>query len=404
MLNGVMTRQVPALLLFLTFAVCPSRGTAEEPISSAEDIRRLSDWIGKLQYTNPSVHASFGAIRRHHTTGAGTPGLYQVTPYWANIAMLGLLRSGAERRRERVENWITWYVGHIRPGNEIDGTVVDHWYRADGSGETTCPAGIKPAECDTTDATDSAAATLLSLVSEYADTFGADARRFLLSDEIDARRTLKRVAEAVLRLQQEDGLTWAKSDYRVKFLMDNCEVYHGLQAAARLQRTLLQDLVAAKRYETAAQRVRSAISGSLYDASTQLYRPAKFEDGNAPAADLNKWYPDTVAQLWPQLFSVVPPSGTVARRSMTLVNNHWDGAPKGDWTRTIVDPAGAPFPSVGYAAIRTRTAANRTRAKRQIEIIRSKFFPGEPGPADFPWPFTIADAGWLLMTLRSLQQ
>ena len=59
----------------------------------------------------------------------------------------------------------------------------------------------------------------------------------------------------LLALQGADGLTWAKSGYGVKYLMDNCEVSWGLRSLARVEAAVYRDGLTAGRYQAAALQV-----------------------------------------------------------------------------------------------------------------------------------------------------
>lgn len=71
-------------------------------------------------------------------------------------------------------------------------------------------------------------------------------------------------------------------------------------------------IVAAGRCDTSTEDMnllsKQAIATDLYDPTTRTYRVAKFESGKYSQTDLNVWYADMQAQLWPALFGVVPPN------------------------------------------------------------------------------------------------
>jgi hypothetical protein len=205
----------------------------------------------------------------------------------------------------------------------------------------------------------------------------------------------------MLALQAEDGLTSAKPDYDVRYLMDNCEVYWGLSAMARIEAALYRDREAADRYATAALRVRTAILSTLFNPQTGLFRIAKDGDGALLEANLAEWYPGTVALIWPQLFGVVSPQSAVAAAQWAALNASWNGIARGDWTTTLVDPDGFPWLSIGCAAA---AGGDCSRARTQVETaLRLKHLPTAAEPS-FRWPFAVDDAGWLLQNLVELDQ
>src|SRR5205814_220113 len=80
------------------------------------------------------------------------------------------------------------------------------------------------------------------------------------------KEALERLAATLLALQQPDGLCWAKQSYHAQYLEDNCEVYDGLSALAGLERGEYHDAAHATLYEQAAERVKVALLGEMWDA------------------------------------------------------------------------------------------------------------------------------------------
>lgn len=208
------------------------------------------------------------------------------------------------------------------------------------------------------------------------------------------REKIEIVADVILSLRDsEDGLTWAKDGWRVKYLMDNCEVYEGLRAIERLEKELYSDPGASAKYRSAAREVRDAIMRELYNDATSLFRWAKFEDATYEEADLKAWFPGTVHIVWAHLFSVVSPRTQITRIQMNAMNYSWNGFSHPDWTRGIVDIQGFTWPSAGYPELR---AGDLERARAQADVILRSKLP------DFPYPFTAEEGGWLLRTLVAL--
>jgi hypothetical protein len=362
-------------------AAGPDAACASRP-SDAGDSALLGAWIRGLQFADAS-QPGFGAVRVHHTPGAfdaaGTP-YHDVVPYRASLGVAGLLRSAAGERLAIAERWIGWYLGHLEP----DGSILDYWYRADGSGETTCLAGAGPAACHRQDSADSPAATLLGLAWSYHQAGGSAA--FLRARQA----ALERVGGLLLGLQDADGLTWARDAYRVKFTMNNSEVAWGLGAMANLAQVVFRDRAAARRYADAARRARDGVRRDLFDAAAGLYRVARLEDGTHWPARLDEWYPGTVVVAWPHLHEVTAPDGPRAQTQMAALDASWDGLGRPDWTLSVVDPAGFLWPSIGHAAL---VSGDCARARAHLELVRAQRFPG------LGYPFTVDDAGWLLRTL-----
>ena len=86
----------------------------------------------------------------------------------------------------------------------------------------------------------------------------------------DNKEKFEIIAGVILALQDDDSLTWAKDTYRVKFLMDNSEVYWGLRSMAKLEEVVFGDLTAAQTYEVKAEQIRQGIDNELFDLDTGL--------------------------------------------------------------------------------------------------------------------------------------
>jgi len=360
------------------------------------DAQRVADWIQSLQFTDPG-QPSFGGIRVHHTASAigkqdGKP-YYRVSPYINNLAVSGLLASKAPFRLQVAERWIDWYFRHLTPASAPDGVPYEHFYLQDGSGETVCVVPGDPHLDHYNDATDSAAATFLSLLRDYLRSGGTSTQ--LRTSEWHKR--LEGMADALLRLQQPDGLFWAKASYRTKYLEDNCEVFDGLQALAELERQVYANAERARAAEEAAKRLKQGVQTELY-AATGSWRVAKFEDGTIQQADTGRWYPDMQCQMWPHLYSLVAVDAPQTLAVRKTLREKWasnePGAAHLNWTRDLAKiNNGVVNSDVAYAAL---LLGQRENVEAYLRAFHTLKFPDVPSHHNFDWPFTPLDAGWLL--------
>jgi hypothetical protein len=207
--------------------------------------------------------------------GVGDP--VWTVPYVSNFAAMALLaahdlRSAPDDVR-RVERWLLWYAAN----QEADGTICDRTgtlasYRSNGR----------------RDSTDSYAATFLMAVRRYQQAIrGRPAPPVVRA----ARLALSAVADVT----QSDGLTIAKPDYRMKYLMDNVEVYGGLTEGAALFQAVGDAKEAANARRMAAQ-VAAGLRGfwSPRDACFAFALDMK----GRYSAGLEKPYPQGLAQLY----------------------------------------------------------------------------------------------------------
>ena len=397
-------RRLNWLLCFLACALLQGTRCYAAPVNQLDQLKQpsssesklLGRWMTRLQYTDPKL-PSYGGLKIHHDSAApGDDGTryYRVSPYNANLGVLGLLSGNApesaSESRQTAVLWMEWYFAHLNAQSAPDGVPYEHFYRADGDGETTCLNPGDRALCHYNDATDSAAATFFSVLWA-AYKAGVHGEFF---NTLERKQQIEKLAAVLLNLQQDDGLCWAKLDYRVKYLEDNCEVYAGLRDLAALEKTLFQDAERAQYYEQAARRVREGILRELYDARSGLYHIAKFETGKLHKANLDVWYADTQAQMWPHLWGVVAPDDAKTQAVVKALNSRWNGDIRPHWA---VTPGGASNgwieSGVAYALL---LSGDKVQTRTYLQAVKRLKLSDLPEQKRFAWPFSIADAGWLL--------
>lgn len=384
---------------FVLLVTSGAQAQAPGPISPPPaDMALLARWVTDQQF-HDRVQRSYGAVKVAPgiaAIGADGTRYYRVSPYTANLGVLGLLDTQTPGRLQTARLWVTWYLSHLDPQSAPDGVPDEHFYQADGSGETTCVKPGDPHLCHYNDATDSAAATFFCVL--WASWKAGIPKTFLNAP--GRKQRIEKLAATLLNLQQSDGLCWAKSDYRAKYLEDNCEVYAGLRALTQLEQTAFGDQERAKFYAQAARRVQHGIVSELYDAKTKRYFVAKFEDSTRKEANLDVWYPDTQAQVWPHLFGVVAPSGPQAQAVIHALEARWSGKTKPDWAAHPEQVNGGWVNAdVAHAIL---LGGNVRRVQTYLHSVRRLKFPHTPKASGFTWPFTVGDAGWLLATLTRM--
>jgi hypothetical protein len=283
-----------------------------------------------------------------------------INPYYANIAATALASTGTYP--SVVEGWINWYINHFEWPNRwgIEGCVCDYQIQGRQQEISTGDA----------DSTDSYAATFLTLCARYFACGGARAQNFLWGHKypIDV------VGGVIIKTKQSDGLTWAKLDYKIKYLMDNCEVYRGLRDYA----TLLAgfgDATAAEWYDSHASDVLYGIHGMTLVGGWACSKDAA---GKLSHPNTSTWYPDAVCQLWPALCGVVAADDPTAASAYASFNVRWPA-----WPTAFAEQF--PWVSVACAAAQMRDTA---RVQRYMTLVRQRYAGG------FQWPWYSAEAGW----------
>lgn len=245
------------------------------------------------------------------------PGKSRAVPYFSNFAALALLEDPAAY--PLVERYLDWYLINL----EENGTVLDYYFDEDLSFRKTRP-----------DSEDAYAATFLSLVSRYHEKTG---RTSWVAGNL---KKLKKVARVITRLQCRDGLTFARADHRVKYLMDNCEAWRGLvDFAGLLERLGDPEMIF---FRTKARKIADGIEKELWNPRRLSYRPRK-RYFLKPRANWRVFYPDAACQIFPVLNGLIRPESARGVHLYARLN-----ACHPDWVRRR--PPDYPWMLLGYCA------------------------------------------------------
>ncbi|HHX01953.1 MAG TPA: hypothetical protein GX739_04695 [Firmicutes bacterium] len=199
----------------------------------------------------------------------------RVVPYFANFGMIGLIDD--PDYLPYAADWINWYFEHV---NEVDlfgspGTIYD--YRLQGG---------KAISNDDYDSSDAYAGTFFTLCWKYIEQ-GGDTSIF------EGRHDDFLLVASAIEYVWHNDLTWAKPNYKIKYLMDNIEVWKGLEALPKILISLYDDQENAAKYKDMAERVYNAIDKMMW-----LGDAFRMHLGKA-TVDWSVWYPDATAQVWP---------------------------------------------------------------------------------------------------------
>ena len=250
------------------------------------------NWITEQVNFLLSRQLSSGAI-----LGTGT----KITPYFGNIGALGLVAANTTASRAGALKWMQWYLAHLNvaAANVPANSVYDYNYDAGAQTETAL------GDFDSVDsyasttlnlafrAYSSGDATLQSYVSAHVATYEAIANLLTYGSPTGVR----------IPVGTADGdLTIAKPSYPVAYTMDNAEVYSGLRDFAQLE-TLLGRSTQASYYSAWASTTKNAIVTKLWNPSNN-----NWDWAYANSSNINVFYAQGTAQLWPIIFGVVSPA------------------------------------------------------------------------------------------------
>lgn len=290
----------------------------------------------------------------------------QIDPYFSNIAAIGMTKD--PNRMPQVVAWMKWYIDHLN--------WPDKWGLYGTTYNYNVNNGVETATNDA-DSTDSYAATFLTLVWNAWQTGNSSARSYIsgLSYQLDT------IGGVLIQTQQSDGLTWAKPDYQIKYLMDNSEAYRGLRDLASLFQNAFGDSSKAAYYTAAADSMQRGILGMWLNGKWAVYKDGI---GRLAAPSMGTWYADATAQVFPVMMGVVASSDARAQQAYSAFNAAWPGWPKLSYNGQDAFP----WCLVGTAAA---AMGDKTRLATYINSIQSKYVNN-----GFPWPFYNAEAGWFM--------
>ena len=225
-----------------------------------------------------------------------------IEPYIVSILALNEVENG--RNLTQVKRFIQWYFSRLNYPDvqKLNGTI--YVYTLEGNSEKSTRKY---------DSVDGYAGMFLHLLREYALKTGDTA---LLRDNWSK---IEDIAALISVLQDRDGLTWAMPQYRVKYLMDNCESYGGMAAYMALRNMV--GMEGSLQHRATLIRIRKGILEDLSDSGQNLFYWAITEDGGKSPSDWNRFYPDAFAQIFPVYYGLLDDQVSVR-------NNLW-----GEFTR-----------------------------------------------------------------------
>ena len=230
----------------------------------------------------PADHPALALLDRYHTVNRKAK--VGVSPYIINVLAMAQMKIKGDV--SLVLPYMEWYVSRLAYPDRygLTGTIYDIEISPDGTERKLL----------TYDSADSYSATFLMVVREYVRLTGDKAFPLKYAAK------LKDVAYNMAYLQDSDGLTWAKPLRQAKYLMDNCEVYGGLNAYIELAQICGWD---SAYYEVVRKGLLIGLEKSLYDADKGVFHWAIDRLKKYPS-DWTRFYPDGLAQMFPALYEL----------------------------------------------------------------------------------------------------
>jgi hypothetical protein len=352
MMGGRFAIPIVGMVLLLS---CIGSGTAHaQPADLSE--RAHAEWILRAVMAD-------GAIAHHVDHKA-------IWPYLSNFAAMGLARAthvtGDPRYAAAAWRWLRWYHDH----QDASGYVTDY----------NVTNGV-PVSTGDMDSTDAYAGTYLMAIHEAWAATGD--RQQLLA----LRAGIVRAVKAIELTQNDDGLTWAKPSWRVKYLMDQAETFAGLKAAEFLA-SVLGDPGLGDRAARDAARLHAGVE-RLWNPGAGAYDWAVHEDGTRTATNWSLLYPDALQQPWAVAFGLV-----TGERARIVMDRFQRAQPNwADPTATASYSSGprpvGHWPPVGWAL--------QAVGDTELAIAAATSIGAAALAANRAWPFTPSDAGQLII-------
>lgn len=181
----------------------------EENLSLFREIYETeTEWLASLQLDNGAIPMT-----------AAKNGELRMSPYFADVSALALL-DNAEKYKDNVKAYMDWHFAHLNTAeddvNGLDGTIYDYTITVK-DGKVEKEVITESSDKKSYDSTDSYAATFICVLDKYYEK--TDDSGYILSHAPDIDRIT-----GVMDATMHNGLTYARPDHKVKYLMDNCEV------------------------------------------------------------------------------------------------------------------------------------------------------------------------------------
>jgi len=340
-----------------------------------------TEWLSETELSNGAI--AFRPI---------SSGTVYVNPYFSCYTMLALLANHTDAAAlSMCRSGIAWHFSHLNSQsddyNGLADTIYDYTITVRNGTVVSEKTG------GDYDSVDSYAAAFLLVLEQYYKAGGDE--ELLLDNSLHYYG----VVEAMLATMSPDGLTYAKPDYPVEYLMDNCEVTEAMGAAADLLAALYipaiqtdsamlaytTDLLA--RVQSAKDRIEDSLESKLWVGDKGYYAPS-MQDTVAANFDIDRFYADAVSQLCPIIFGVIAPTSDRAKAIYRSFCERWD------WEELAHVDEGATKYYWGMVAYCAAVMGDAVRLETFIRLYQTSI------ATDHAMPLFNSDAAWVVLACR----
>ena len=268
------------------------------------------DWLWSQQLSNGAF-----AFYNHYN------GEVSVNPYFSEIVAISLINyDNTDSSKQKIENYFEWHFSHLNNKtydiNNLEGTIYDYKYKIK-NGEI-----IEEKTEKKYDSTDSYAALFLKALGDYSKKFGLENTKDYL---ISKTNLINQIINVIFSTMVYD-YSYAKPNYEIIYLMDNCEVYSGLKAAEYLYSNII----------TNEKEILSLIKDKINYFDNNFDKD--WWKGDHYASILNRdkteythiefnyeqFYPSATSQLFPFIYELIDPfTNDHANIVYNKLNEHW---------------------------------------------------------------------------------
>ncbi len=181
-----------------------------------------AEWLWSQQMSN-------GALAFYNEQN----GQVSINPYFSEIVAIALINhDSSDTAKKNIERYFDWHMSHLNTAqtdyNGVAGTIYDY--------TAVVKDGVVVSETskNSYDSTDSYSALFVKALADYVKVYGDTT---YLEKEKQNIRDIVNVMFATM----SGGYTYAKPDYKIRYLMDNSEVYAGLVSAKYIYENVIDD-------------------------------------------------------------------------------------------------------------------------------------------------------------------
>ena len=163
-------------------------------------------------------------------------GEVSANPYFSETVAISLINyDNSDLAKEKIEKYLEWHFSHLNNKtydiNNLEGTIYDYKYIIK-NGEI-----IEESTEKHYDSTDSYAALFLKALTDYVKNFGIEKTKDYILNKSDL---INKIVNVLLTTIVYD-YSYAKPNYKIIYLMDNCEVYSGLKVSEYLYINIIEN-------------------------------------------------------------------------------------------------------------------------------------------------------------------